>query len=169
MLVFAPAHFEESKMEIVRKITDYAFRGLFYLGSQDGTLVACAQVAKACDIPGPLAHQVLRRLAIAGFLESSAGRYGGFRLAKSPKDISVLAVIEAFQGSLDLRRCVTSKSACSRSDDCGVRLKWQQVQPGIMGLLGKTTLRDLLDGRPKTGHGSRKRKRRRARPDPRRG
>ncbi len=51
---------------------------------------------------------------------------------------------------------VTSKRVCSRSGDCGVRLGMAQVQANIMGFLGKTTLRDLLGGRPKTGRRSSK-------------
>ncbi len=145
-------------MEIIRKTTDYALRVLLYLGDRtgdhDGALVACAQVAKACDIPGPLAHQVLRRLAIAGFLESSAGRYGGFRIGRPPRDISLLAVVETFQGPFVVRKCVTNKRACSRYGDCEVRLRWRQVQGGIIAFLGKTTLHDLLGGRPKTGRRS---------------
>lgn len=124
------------------------------IGDQDGALVACTQVAKACDIPGPLAQQVLRRLAIAGFLESSAGRYGGFRLGRPPRDISLLAVVETFQGPFVVRRCVTSKRACSRSGDCEVRLRWGQIQGSIIAFLGKTTLHDLLGRRPKTGRRS---------------
>ena len=147
-------------MEIIRKTTDHALRVLLHLGDQtgdqDGALVACAQVAKAGDIPGPLAHQVLRRLAIAGFLESSAGRYGGFRLGRPPRDISLLAVVETFQGPFAVRKCATSKRACSRSVDCEVRLRWHQVQGSIIAFLGKTTLHDVFGGRPKTGRRSSK-------------
>ena len=45
--------------------------------------------------------QILRALAGAGLLQSSRGIEGGFGLARSPSDVSLLEIVEAVEGPAD--------------------------------------------------------------------
>ncbi len=49
--------------------------------------------------------RVLQSLARAGLVKSTPGRSGGFRLTRSPKDISVLDVVNAVDPIRRIERC----------------------------------------------------------------
>jgi DNA-binding IscR family transcriptional regulator len=49
-------------------------------------------------LPGDLLSKVVKRLASAGVLGSSPGTGGGYRLARPPRRIPLLDVIEAVDG-----------------------------------------------------------------------
>ncbi|GAB5051429.1 Rrf2 family transcriptional regulator [Pediococcus ethanolidurans] len=45
-------------------------------------------------------RKIMRKLVIAGLVTSIPGNNGGFRLAKSPKEISLLDIVEASEGPI---------------------------------------------------------------------
>jgi Rrf2 family protein len=55
-------------------------------------------VAKAQGIPERFLLKVLKPLVSAGVLHSVKGPNGGYRLARSPSDVTLLDVIEAVDG-----------------------------------------------------------------------
>jgi Rrf2 family protein len=83
--------------------TLYAMRALVYLAKRDDDdLLTAQQVAEACDIPhGIYLRSLLGRLAVAGVVRSKKGPGGGCRLARPPKDITLLEVTEAVDGPID--------------------------------------------------------------------
>jgi Rrf2 family protein len=56
------------------------------------------EIAGAQGIPGPYLFQILLRLKTAGLVQSARGSVGGYRLARSPSEISVGEVIAAIDG-----------------------------------------------------------------------
>lgn len=60
-------------------------------------------VARLCDIPTEYLLKILQRLIHSGILCSERGRAGGFLLARSPDQTSLLAIIEAIQGPVRTR------------------------------------------------------------------
>ncbi len=62
--------------------------------------LSCAKLAEIGQMPERFLLQILRDLARQGILNSTRGGGGGFRLARNPREISVLSVIEAVEGPL---------------------------------------------------------------------
>jgi Rrf2 family protein len=62
--------------------------------------LASHEVAQAYDIPERFLLKVLKPLVSAGLLTSVKGPHGGYRLARSPKDISMLDIVEAVEGPI---------------------------------------------------------------------
>lgn len=60
-----------------------------------GTVVSAPAVATEVRISKDYASKVLRRLVGAGLLVSVIGRCGGYALAKKPRDISLVEVLDA--------------------------------------------------------------------------
>ena len=56
--------------------------------------------------------KVMQRLVRAGILDSVRGPRGGFRLAKPPEKITLLAICEVIEGKLDFEGCPAGKSKC---------------------------------------------------------
>jgi Rrf2 family protein len=92
--------------------------------------------------------KILRILRLAGFVESSRGQTGGYKLTRAPKEILVGEVLAALGGKLyessfcDLHAGV--ENICTNSIDCSIRSLWKTIQTMLDGLLSKITLQDLL-------------------------
>ena len=87
------------------KTAIYAVKAMIYLAerrrSKGRPMIPCHQIAEAGDMPERFLLQILRSLAGAGLLNSSRGIEGGFGLARSPKDVSLLEIVEAVEGPAD--------------------------------------------------------------------
>jgi Rrf2 family protein len=134
-------------MEIIRADTDYAMRALVHLASQERERPIGAKiVASECEIPEDYAYKLLRSLTKAGLTESHMGIQGGFTLAKAPKEISLLEVVEAIQGPVAVRRCLLGKGeGCPRSSSCPVSGKLGGLQDVIADFLAKMTVAEVLE------------------------
>ena len=92
--------------------------------------------------------KILRMLRLAGFVESSRGQTGGYKLNRPSNEILVGDVLTSLGGKLyessfcDLHAGV--ENICTNSIDCSIRSLWKTVQTMLDGLLSKITLQDLL-------------------------
>jgi len=82
--------------------TKYAFESLAYLIRSHAReeWAQIADIATACAIPRKYLEQVLLDLKGGGILESKKGQGGGYRLSRSPDQISIGQVLAAIQGEL---------------------------------------------------------------------
>lgn len=66
-----------------------------------GDLLNCRQMCVGNDMPAMFLPQLLLKMKHAGAVDGRPGRYGGYRLAKPPRAITLLEIIEAIDGKLD--------------------------------------------------------------------
>jgi len=79
---------------------EYAVRAVLDLAQHQGQgLVPIQEVARRQGVPQRYLEQVLLVLKRAGLLASRRGSAGGYRLARSPEEISVGAVLRAVEGA----------------------------------------------------------------------
>ncbi len=83
-------------MKLSRTVS-YALHATLQLARSDsgGAPVPCSRLAAAGGMPERFLLQILRNLVSHGILESARGIEGGYRLCRSPKEISLLDLIEA--------------------------------------------------------------------------
>ena len=92
--------------------------------------------------------KILRVLRLAGFIESSRGQTGGYKLSKPTNQILVSDVLTSLGGKLyesnfcDLHAGI--ENICTNSIDCSIRSLWKTIQNMLDGVLSKFTLQDLL-------------------------
>lgn len=115
--------------------------------------MSCAKVAAAADIPKTFTHKILKKMVNAGIVESRNGRNGGFRLARSPKEILLNDVVEAIQGPTAVSKCVIDPDACARTSDCPVSSEWGKLQDTIVTFLNQTTLYNVFVAHEQNGPG----------------
>ena len=80
----------------------------------------------------------------AGLLNSARGVNGGFSLAREPESITLLDIIEAVEGPIRLTDCSGVEPECTHKEDCPAGPVWLAVQQNMKGILGGTTLEDLV-------------------------
>ena len=87
-------------MKLSRTVV-YALHAILQLAQAKGeSPVPCSRLAAKGGMPERFLLQVLRSLVTHGILSSTRGVDGGYRLAQSADEISLLDVIEAIDGPL---------------------------------------------------------------------
>jgi Rrf2 family iron-sulfur cluster assembly transcriptional regulator len=131
---------------------DYAIRSMLYIASlPEGRVVLRSEVAETQNIPSSFMAKILRGLVRAGLLRSSRGVHGGFSLARSASEISLLDVVEAIEGPVALTSCLPDPEACEHAANCPAHSVWASVQSHIAEILGKATLEVLVSAPRRNG------------------
>jgi Rrf2 family protein len=128
----------------------YALRALIVLAREDGSgPVLISDLAARERIPKKFLELILLDLKNHGILDSKKGRGGGYRLSKSPEEISLGEVIRVLEGPLAPIPCVSQHAYrrcadCPDERSCGIRLVMQEVRDATAGILDGTSLADVL-------------------------
>ena len=89
-------------MQITRQ-ADYAVRAVLHVAQlEEGERMATSVIAEEENIPLPFLAKIVSQLSVKGILDAMRGASGGVRLARLPRDISLLEVIEAIDGEISL-------------------------------------------------------------------
>lgn len=131
-------------MEISRR-TDYGVRVIMDLATlPESGRASTQEIAERQNIPAPFLAKIVSRLSLSGLVITHRGAGGGVSLARPASEISLLQVIEALDGPVQLNRCVIEPSACPRDSHCPVHHIWAKAQLELTGLLSETTFDDLV-------------------------
>ncbi len=130
-------------MQITRQ-ADYAVRAVLHLARTGEQRTATSAIAEEQHIPPSFLAKIISQLSIAGLLHTSRGARGGVTLAKEPKEITLLEVIEAIDGPIQLNECVGENGVCSFDDNCPLRPVWCDAQEELVGRLKGTNFADML-------------------------
>ena len=130
-------------MRITRE-GDYGIRSVLYLARQPFKKVSFVnEISEDYKIPRSFLAKILQKLVKAKIVRSYRGVKGGFSLAKQPREISVLEVLEAVEGKLYVNVCLMDKKKCGFSKHCPVHSVWNTVQTRVVDALKKSTFEDL--------------------------
>jgi len=127
---------------------DYALRAILYLSrlnEKQGEMVATSKIAKEQEIPTSFLAKIISQLSIAGLINTSRGAHGGVRLARDPKEISLLEVVEAIDGPITLNECVQNPSICSFGDNCPLHSVFCEAQAELVEKLRQSTFDKMLE------------------------
>lgn len=102
-------------------------------------------IAASQEISDSYLENILIVLKNCRIIETSRGINGGYILCRSPKDISVLEIVTALEGPLDLVDCVGAEKACMKSQTCATRTVWKELADSFQTILGRLTLQDLIE------------------------
>jgi len=130
-------------MQITRQ-ADYAVRAVLHLAQNGDERTATSAIAAEQRIPPSFLAKIVSQLSIAGLLHTSRGARGGVVLARAAKDITLLEVIEAIDGPIQLNECVGDNGTCSFDDDCPLRPVWCEAQEDLVKRLKGTNFADMI-------------------------
>jgi Rrf2 family protein len=86
---------------ILSKPVSHGMIAMGYIAKQtEGYWVTSEELAQKFDMPKEFMQKIMNQYVRAGILQPKRGPQGGFSLAKPAKDISLLEIIEAVEGSL---------------------------------------------------------------------
>jgi len=128
------------------KKSDLALKSLRCIGDSDGELVAGRGLAEKLGITTHYLPQVLSPLVKAGWVSSTPGPRGGYRLLVPLDEISVLDVIEVIEGRIEDQGCVQRGIPCPENDLCALHAPWQKARDAMLEELASATI--ALNVRP---------------------
>lgn len=128
------------RLELTRR-TDYAIRALVALAQVEPHATKSAtRIAAETAVPAAFLTRVLQELGKSGFVKATAGRAGGYRLARRATDVVLYDVIEALEGDRTRRRCVLEDRACDPDRACGMHGFWAAASRAFRDELAAVTL-----------------------------
>lgn len=132
---------------MLSQTSEYALRAIVYLARVARREPVSADViATALDAPRNYLSKTLNTLAKRGFVSSSRGPAGGFRLAADPDTLTIASVIRAFDEPRERRVCLLGAQPCNDRNPCTAHERWQTVASESWAPLNNTTIADLLNG-----------------------
>jgi Rrf2 family transcriptional regulator, cysteine metabolism repressor len=133
---------------------EYGVRLLVELGrSRDAGPVSLKAIAENEGLPLAYLDRIVALLKKAGFVESTRGAHGGYRLARDPEDVRMDEVVLALEGAVAPMNCFVDDTdsprvLCSHEADrgqgCATKLLWMRVQGGMLEALANTSLAELV-------------------------
>jgi len=99
--------------------------------------ISLKSIAEQKELSNHYLEQLATPLRNAGLIRSVRGPYGGYTLAKEPKEITAGDVIRVLEGPITLVEGMENEEAAQRK-------LWKQIRDVIKEVLDTTTLEDLL-------------------------
>ncbi len=132
------------KMKFSTKVR-YGLRILLQIAieSQKKDYVQGKAIAKAQKLSEAYLEQIMIPLKNAGFVKTARGCSGGYALRKDPSEITVLDLIELFEGPLVLADCVEDKRSCSQVKTCYTHLIWKELSEKFRNAAAEISISDI--------------------------
>jgi Rrf2 family protein len=84
----------------------------------EGRTLSSGQIAENRNLSQALVGKVLTGLSQHGLVRGTRGPGGGYRLSRDPAEITVLEVVEIFEGHRDTSSCPFGPGWCGTGEPC---------------------------------------------------
>lgn len=129
----------------ISRQTEYGVRALLDLASfPPGSRLQTSDIAQRQAIPESYLIKIVNRLAQVELLQTYRGNEGGIALARPAEKISMLEIVQALEGKINLNICSRDPAYCELSDQCLVYPMWVDLQNIFDQYLESLKLSDLL-------------------------
>lgn len=129
----------------------YALRAVVDIAlhqGQAGYPVRRMDIGEREDFSQDYLEQLLVKLREAGLVQAVRGPGGGYRLAKSPENITVWDIVRTVETKLHYAPCNGANVAdCERYDICQCRYVWFKLKRTVHDELSSITIADIMSGR----------------------
>jgi Rrf2 family protein len=126
----------------------------------EGGVLSAAALAEFHGVSTSYLLKHLQSLSGAGILATVSGPKGGYSLAKSPEDITLLDIVLAVEGPAPAFRCAEIRQRGPNplpgryfSKPCGINAAMLKAEKAYRAELAKTTVADIRDDLARTDDG----------------
>lgn len=127
----------------ISKLADYGTVVMVYLVHHQDKLCNARDIAEHTHLSVPTVSKLLKQLTSAGLLLSVRGVSGGYRLKRSPSEISVADILFALDENRGLIECDKQPNDCLLSQVCRVQTNWRLISRAIESALTSVSLESL--------------------------
>ena len=132
---------------IFSKSTEYAIRVLVYLvmKSSEEKKVDVQKLASDLGYPEHYLRKILQTLAKNRFIASAKGPNGGFFATAKTLDISLLNIVDLFDGLGFFDTCGLGLHECNEDKPCPIHNQYQNIKGNLYKLLSEKTVKMMKD------------------------
>ena len=123
---------------------EYALRAVVRLSSAAPEPQTTEQIARATKVPQAYLSKVLQNLVQAGIVRSQRGIGGGMALVKTPRELTILEVVNAVDPIRRIRSCPLELAAHG-IHLCPLHRRLDEALAMVEEAFRKTTLQEVLD------------------------
>lgn len=121
----------------------YALRVMVDLAiSKSDKYISLKDISERQEISMKYLEKIVAILNKAGFVQSSRGNSGGYKLTKLPKEYRVGEILRVAEGSLNPIDCI--QQDCDRKGKCKTYSFWKGLDEAIENYVDSKTLEDLI-------------------------
>jgi Rrf2 family protein len=132
----------------INRATEYGLMALSYMESYSPSRKSAREIAEHLHLPFEITAKTLQRLKETGFVESSQGTNGGYKLAHGLSTFTLAQLMEAIEGPQNLVGCLTlhdgKANDCELSGGCEIQKPIARVNSRIKELLSSITLAEVI-------------------------
>ncbi len=128
---------------MITQTAEYALRAVVALASSPDVRLSTGRIAGETRVPAGYLSKVLQELARAGLVESVPGRAGGFRLSRSPGEISLLDVVSAVDPIRRIESCPLELKS-HRTELCPLHRRLDRAAQEVERAFAATTIEEIL-------------------------
>ncbi|MFW5652574.1 MAG: Rrf2 family transcriptional regulator [Planctomycetota bacterium] len=125
--------------------SEYALRSMCCLARNGGDAMTAEMIAGETDIGSEYLSKVLGQLARGGLVRSRRGRGGGFSLARSPEEISLLDIIDQVDPFPQFIESPASCDPCHHAEMCTLHAVLNDAIEAMRDRFAETSLQYVLD------------------------
>ena len=103
------------------------------------------EIVEREGLPGTYLEQLMVPLRKAGIVQAVRGAKGGYTLARNPAEITVLSILEALEGPLNLADCPSGSGCCGKPDTCALQALWAEGSLALQAIYRGISLAGLLE------------------------
>ena len=123
---------------------EFAVRGTCVLAEKHGRgPIKLEAICRERGLAREYLAKILGSLVRAGLVTAVRGKKGGYMLARDPRRITLLDVVEAVEGPIHLNFCQEDPPDCDR-EDCRIRPLWTDLQEMVRARLAAQRLIDCI-------------------------
>lgn len=123
---------------------EYALRAIVHLALNTKAACPAAQIAEETKIPAGYVSKVLQDLGRAGLVVSQRGPNGGFTLARSAGEISVLEAINAVDPIERIKKCPLGIPSHGPKL-CRLHQRLDDAIEAVERVLGESSIADMIE------------------------
>jgi Rrf2 family nitric oxide-sensitive transcriptional repressor len=132
---------------MISQTAEYALRAVVVLGGASGRPLTTRQIAARAKIPASYLSKVLQSLGRAELLDAQRGLGGGYVLARSLREPTILDVINAVDPLIRIDRCPLNLPE-HRREICPLHRRLDEGIALLESLYGGTTIAELVESHP---------------------
>ena len=123
----------------------YALRVMLDLADRnDGEAVPLKEIAERQELSLKYLESIMPALKESGLVISTAGKGGGYRLAKPASEYTVGEILKVSEDQIAPVACLNEGFVCTRADTCKTLPMWRKLEGVISDFLYTVKLTDLL-------------------------
>lgn len=128
---------------MISRTAEYALRAMTYLAADPENARTVREIAAVTKVPEGYLSKVMQGLNRAGLVRSQRGLHGGFTLARDPREVTILEVVNAVDPLPRITSCplgIPSHGA----DLCPMHRRLDDAVLLVQKAFGDSTLSELL-------------------------